>query len=270
MQLPLTDRILKNKIALVTGAGRGIGRVIAGHLAAAGAEVFVAARSESDLQQTVEAIVSQGHRASKIVVDITDQTAVDQMLAHIESQSGHLDILVNNAGTFGPIGPLWESDSADWWQTLEVNLRGTYLCLRAALPGMVNRRSGHIINLSSSIGVRPTPHTTAYSVSKAAVAHLTACLALETKGHGVAVFALHPGTVLTDMTRTILETEAGQAWLPRTRNTFEEKRDFPPERAADIVVQLASGVADKLSGRFIFVTDDLPDLIRQAETTPGT
>jgi NAD(P)-dependent dehydrogenase (short-subunit alcohol dehydrogenase family) len=256
---------LDGKVAIVTGGGRGIGRVMAERLAAAGAHVVVAARSEADLHETVAAIIASGGHASQTVVDITDQSAVERMVQQVEEQFGRIDILVNNAGAFGPIGPLWEADPADWWQTMEVNVRGAFLCLRAVLPAMIRRSTGHIINLSSSIGVRATPYTTSYSTSKAALAHLTACLALETKEHGISVFALHPGTVLTDMTRTILETESGQSWLPRTRSTFEEKRDFPPERAADMVVYLASGAADSLSGRFLFVTDDLPELIRQAE-----
>jgi NAD(P)-dependent dehydrogenase (short-subunit alcohol dehydrogenase family) len=257
---------LAGKVAIVTGGGRGIGRTIAERLAASGATVVIAARSEADLQETVTAVIEQGHHVGKLVVDVTDPSMVGRMVQQVEEQFGRIDILVNNAGTFGPIGPLWETDQADWWQTMEVNVRGTFLCTQAILPGMIHRHEGRIINLSSSIGVRPTPYTTAYSVSKAALAHLTACLALETRDHGVAVFAIHPGTVLTDMTRNILETEDGQEWLPRTRNTFEEKRDFPPERAAEMAVYLASGAADKLSGQFLFVTDDLTELIHQAET----
>jgi len=257
---------LVGKVAIVTGGGRGIGRVIAQRLGAAGAAVAVAARSQADLQTTVDSITERNGQAIKISLDVADAARVDQMMQQVEGQLGRIDILVNNAGAFGPIGPLWEADPQDWWQTMEVNVRGTFLCARAALPGMIRRREGRIINLSSSVGIRPTPYSTAYSVSKAAVAHLTACLALETKEHGVSAFAIHPGTVLTEMTRQIIDTPDGQTWLPRTRNTFEEKRDFPPERAAEMVLVLASGAADKLSGRFLFVTDDLPELVRQAET----
>jgi NAD(P)-dependent dehydrogenase (short-subunit alcohol dehydrogenase family) len=256
---------LVHKVAIVTGGGRGIGRVIAQRLAAAGAVVAVAARSEADVQETVDFITKHGHQAIKITLDVTDPALVDRAIQQIEAQFGRIDILVNNAGAFGPIGPLWEVDPQDWWDAMEVNVRGTFLCIRAALPNMIRRREGRIINLSSSVGVRPTPYSTGYSVSKAAVAHLTACLALETKEHNISTFAVHPGTVMTDMTRQIIDTTDGQTWLPRTRNTFEEKRDFPPERAADMIAYLASGAADVLSGKFIFVTDDLAELVRQAQ-----
>lgn len=257
---------LFGKVALVTGGGRGIGRVIAQHLASAGAKVAVAARSASELSETVNLIRGVGGTAEAFPLDVTDWAAAQAAVAHIKESLGDIDILVNNAGVFGPIGPAWEADPSAWWGALNVNLHGAFLLTRAVLPGMVKRGSGRILNLASTLALRANAYATAYAVSKAALVHFTACLALETAEKGVSVFALHPGTVLTDMTREIVETDVGQEWLPRTRTTFDEGRSFPPERAAALVVKLSSGYADRLSGRFILITDDLAALIREAES----
>jgi NAD(P)-dependent dehydrogenase (short-subunit alcohol dehydrogenase family) len=256
---------LSGKVAVITGGGRGIGQATALRLAAAGAKVAVAARSENALLETVEHIREAGGQALPISVDVTDYSTVEKLIERVNQTFGGVDILVNNAGEFGPIGPMWEAEPEAWWRTLEVNLHGAFLCARAVLPGMIGRGGGCIVNLASSVAVRHTAYSTAYSVSKAALVHLTGCLALETQAYGVSVFAIHPGTVLTDMTRQIIETEHGKTWLPRTQKTFEEGRNFPPERAAELVLYLASGAADRLSGRYLQVTDDIAEMVRQAE-----
>jgi NAD(P)-dependent dehydrogenase (short-subunit alcohol dehydrogenase family) len=256
---------LSGKTVLVTGGGRGIGRVMALHLAASGARVAVAARSESELQETAALIQSQGGDALIVPLDVTDWAGVQAGVEAVNRAFGQIDILVNNAGIFGPIGPAWEADPSAWWNAINVNLHGAFLLTRAVLPGMVERGQGRIINLASTLALRPNAYATAYATAKAALVHFTGCLALETAGKGVSVFAMHPGTVLTDMTRDILDTEAGQSWLPRTRTTFDEGRNLPPERAAELVVCLASGYADRLSGRFIMITDDIAKLVREAE-----
>ncbi|MBI5668007.1 MAG: SDR family oxidoreductase [Chloroflexi bacterium] len=258
---------LDSQVVLVTGSGRGIGRAMAERLAAAGAAVAVAARSENEVRETANRIQAQGGRALAVPFDVTDTAQVGNAITLVETRLGPVDVLVNNAGAFGPIGPLWEINSDDWWQTLTVNVYGTLLCTRHVLPGMIERRQGRIITLASSVATRARPYATAYSTSKAALVHLMECLAIETKDRGVAVFAIHPGTVLTDMTRMIIDTEPGQKWLPTTRSTFAEGRDVPPERAAELVVRLASGQADRLSGRFISVFDDLTELLRQTNSS---
>lgn len=254
---------LTNQVALVTGGGRGIGRATAKRLAAAGAAVAVMARSRDDVEAVAASIQDSGGHALAVPCDITQPDMVDEAIGTIERTLGAPDILVNNAGMFGPIGPLWENDPPEWWGTLTVNVYGTMLCSRRVLPAMTARRRGRIINLASSVAARARPYATAYSTSKAALVHLTKCLAAETKNRGVAVFAIHPGTVLTDMTQQIIGTETGQKWLPNTKKTFSEGRNLPPDSAAELVVHLASGHADVLSGRFLSVADDLDALIRQ-------
>jgi NAD(P)-dependent dehydrogenase (short-subunit alcohol dehydrogenase family) len=116
----------------------------------------------------------------------------------------NLDLLVNNAGQFGPVGPIAITDPGEWWQTLEVNLRGPLYCVRAVLPGMLRRGHGRIINASSSSGFAAVPMLLAYSVSKAALYRLTENLAMETRGHGVTVFTIIPGLVRTAMSESAL------------------------------------------------------------------
>ena len=146
---------LGGQVAIVTGGGRGIGSAIAQKLTKAGAAVAVVARSEDQLAETVTLIEGAGGRAIALPVDVTDQQAVERAVAETEQQLGPVDLLVNNAGVPGPPGPLWESDSGEWWWCIEVNLRGPFLCSRAVLPGMVARGRGRIITTASGFGLGP-------------------------------------------------------------------------------------------------------------------
>lgn len=250
---------LAGRVAIVTGGGRGIGRSIAQALAQEGARVAVVARSQAQLAETVSIIGE--NRAIAVVADVTDREAVEYMVGEVVRVLGPIDLLVNNAGMIRPIGPVWEIDPDEWWQTINVNLRGVFLSTRAVLPGMIERQSGRIIHIASSAGVWPNPYTTAYRCSKAAVLRFTDCLALEVKEYGISVFAVHPGTVRTAMTEYLLDSEAGQKWMPSFQKTFEDGRDVPPARCGELVVLLASGKADDLSGRFIQVFDDIDDMV---------
>jgi NAD(P)-dependent dehydrogenase (short-subunit alcohol dehydrogenase family) len=252
---------LTGQVALVTGGGRGIGRAIAQALAAAGAAVAVTARSTDQVADTAAVIAQAGGRALALTADVTDRLAMERAVAEVEHRLGPVDLLVNNAGVGGPIGPLWEVEPQDWWRTMEVNLRGIYLCARAVLPGMVARRRGRIVNVASHAGAYRWPQVSAYAISKAAVIKFTENLAAETKRQGVAVFAIHPGTVLVGPTAALLNEGASSespqgrvaAWF---RQQIAGGRAVPPERAGQLVVALASGRADALSGRYITVYDD--------------
>lgn len=261
---------LAGQVALITGGGRGIGRAIARTLAAAGAAVAVMARSADQLHDSVAEIEAAGGRALAVAADVTDQRAVGVALQTIEHHFGRVDLLVNNAGIGGPIGPLWEVDPDEWWGTLEVNLRGVFLCTRAVLPGMVARRSGRIVNVASQAGVHRWPLVSAYATSKAAVVKFTENLAAETRRLGIAVFAIHPGTVIPGPTEAVLrdaappDSPAGRvaAWF---RQQVADGRAVPPERAGQLVAALASGRADALSGRYVSVYDDVESWIDRAE-----
>jgi NAD(P)-dependent dehydrogenase (short-subunit alcohol dehydrogenase family) len=254
---------LANQVAIVTGGGRGIGRTIAQALVKAGARVAVVARSQTELAETVSIIGDD--RAMAVVVDVTDRNTVEQMVDEVAHMLGPIDLLVNNAGVYGPVGPVWEVNVDEWWQNINVNLRGIFLTTRTVLPKMIARRSGRIVHIASNAGVRPAPYSTAYRCSKAAVLRFTDCLALEIKDYGISVFAVHPGTVRTAMTEDLLESEAGQKWMPTFQKTFDNKQDVSSERCAELIVTLASGKADALTGRYIQVFDDIDDMVLRSK-----
>jgi len=256
---------LRGQVAIVTGAGRGLGRATALALARAGTRVGVVARSEEQLAETVRGVTEAGGDALAIVADVADPASVERMAREAERTLGPVDLLVNNAGTMGPLGPIWEADPGDWWHSIEVNLRGPYLCSRALLPGMVERRRGRIINVSTSAATVAVAHMGAYVIAKTALIRFSENLAAELLNSGVSVFAISPGTVRTAMSEHLLESEAGKKWLPWFRKLFDRGRDVPAEKPAQLVVQLASGRADALSGRFIDVSDDLAKLLERLD-----
>jgi NAD(P)-dependent dehydrogenase (short-subunit alcohol dehydrogenase family) len=167
-------------------------------------------------------------------------------------------------------GELWELDAADWWRTVEINLGGTFNCSHAVLPSMIERGTGRIVNVASNAGARRWPFVSPYAVAKAAVIKLTENVAAETRGHGVSVFAIHPGTVNVGPTQALLAADVpdGSAGA-KVKAWFQERIDtgqaVPPETAAELVTVLASGRADALSGRYISVEDDVEELIARVE-----
>ena len=255
---------LDGQVALVTGAGRGIGRAIALALSQAGAAVAVCARSEEEVTGVAIQIAARKGRAVAIRCDVTRRHEVEDMAAQVEAALGPVDLLVNNAGQFGPIGPAAATDPDKWWQALEVNLRGPLYCARAVLPGMLSRDRGRIVNVSTGAGFAAVPMMSAYSVSKAALYRLSENLAAETRGHEVMVFTINPGLVRTAISESALSCgePSIEQWF---RDAFASQEDVPAEAAASLVVYLASGAADVLSGRYIFATDDVAQMVARAD-----
>jgi NAD(P)-dependent dehydrogenase (short-subunit alcohol dehydrogenase family) len=257
---------LKAQTAVVTGAGRGIGRAIAKAVAARGATVALIARNVNELAETCSQITSGGGRAQAFVADVTDIVAISVAVNQIEELFGPVDLLVNNAGLLQPIGPFWENDLNEWLRGIDVNLRGVAICSRAVMPGMVARGRGRIINVSSGAGLgMGLDYMSSYVTSKTAVLRFTECIASEAKPHGVYAFTISPGPVRTAMGEFALNSPEGEKWLPWYSKLYEDGRDFPPERAAELVVKLASGAADMLSGRYFAVTDDVDVMVTAAE-----
>jgi NAD(P)-dependent dehydrogenase (short-subunit alcohol dehydrogenase family) len=233
--------------------------------AEAGAAVTVAARSLDQVQETADQIASAGGRALALAVDVADRGAVEGMVAATERQLGPVDVLVNNAGVLGPLGPLWETDPDEWQRGIDVNLVGPYLCCRAVLPGMVARGHGRIINVSSFAGGRGYPYSSAYNTSKTALVRLAEALALETREHGISVFAINPGGVRTTMSNDVFDDDEKDKWLGF--RALPEAIWVPADRPAQLCVVLAAGKADRLSGRFFggYDQDEIDDLIRRAD-----
>jgi NAD(P)-dependent dehydrogenase (short-subunit alcohol dehydrogenase family) len=262
------DRPLDGSVALVTGGGRGIGRRLAQRLALAGAAVGLVARSSDELAESVRLIEATGGTAAAVTADVTDHDDIAEAVSCLRSTLGPIDLLVNNAGVTGPIGPLWEVDPASWWNAMDVNVQGTLVTIQAVLAEMVARRRGRIINLSSQAGVHRWPLVSAYSVSKAAVTKLSENLAHETRQFGVSVFSVHPGLLPMGMTDSVTAhapaneyEEHIQQWVAKE---LRDGRGADPERAIELMVRLAAGDGDALSGRHISVHDDLDALVASA------
>ncbi|MFC7475098.1 SDR family NAD(P)-dependent oxidoreductase [Dankookia sp. GCM10030260] len=187
---------LKGKVALVTGASRGLGEGAARELAARGASVMLVARDGAAVAAVAQGI---GDRAASGSLDVSDYTAVERVVAATRARFGGLDILVNNAGVIEPIAEIATSDPAAWARNIQVNLVGAYNVVRAVLPGMLAGSGGTIIDISSGAAYRPLEGWSAYCSGKAGLAMLTNAIALETAGKGIRVFGFSPGTIDTEM-----------------------------------------------------------------------
>ncbi len=260
-----TEPNLAGQTGLVTGAGRGIGRACAIALARSGMSVALLARSVEQITDTAASIEAAGGKALAIPADVTDRNAVVAAVRLAEQHLGPIQLLVNNAGSGGPIGPTWETQADEWWWTIEVNLKGAFLCSHAVMPGMVLRGSGRIVNIASGAGTRSIPYMSAYVTSKAAMIRLGELLADETRPHGVQVFGVQPGTVRTDMVETLLHTPEGAKWVPWLRKILDEGRDVSASVPAALVLFLASGQADRLSGKFLNVGWDIQDMLARTD-----
>jgi NAD(P)-dependent dehydrogenase (short-subunit alcohol dehydrogenase family) len=193
---------------------------------------------------------------------------VEDAVAQVESALGPIDVLVNNAGRFHAVGALRDVDPDDWWREVEVNVRGPVLCTSAVLHGMLKRGAGRIVNVVSGAATVPLPGASAYGAGKTALLRLTETLALELDGTGVRIFAIDPGVLRTPMNEELLRTRAEvlHRWAPWFLELFAEGREDSPEAAARLVVTLAEGRADQLSGRFLSIRNDLAEQLGRVET----
>jgi len=245
--MKLTDRV-----AVITGAGRGIGRAISVAFAREGANLVLLSRTLPELQRTAAEIRALNRRALVLKTDVSSREEVERSIDSAVREFGTIDILVNNAAVQGPIGPLVHNDVNKWVETIHINLIGVFLCCRAVLPHMIKSRHGKIINFSGGGATSPRPYFSAYAVSKAAVVRLTETLAKEVEPFNIQVNAIAPGTVNTAMLHQILEagTAAGNDELEHCKQQIESG-GTPAELPAALAVYLASDESNGLTGRLI-------------------
>jgi NAD(P)-dependent dehydrogenase (short-subunit alcohol dehydrogenase family) len=191
-------RRLEGKIALITGANRGIGRGIAEAFASEGAALTLTARDAALLDETAEALKRKGADALAVPADVTDERQIQEVFRRAMDRFGRLDILVNNAGTFAGSGPVDEVSVESWDQVIAVNLRGPFLCTREAFRIMKRQRGGRIINIGSIASQRVRPRSAAYSATKHGLWGLTQVTALEGRDHGISCGVLNPGNVMVE------------------------------------------------------------------------
>jgi NAD(P)-dependent dehydrogenase (short-subunit alcohol dehydrogenase family) len=256
-------RSLDGEVALVTGGGRGIGRIIAEALAAEGAAVAVLARRTAEIESVATGIEDRGGTALALACDVTDQTRVAEAVGTVDRRLGGPTLAINNAGTCRAIGPLVEVDPGTWWREVETHVRGAALVSHYALRSMIPRRRGRIVNIYGNLGDTAGRYSSAYAVAKASLLRLTEQMALECRDAGITVLALHPGLVHTAMTDELATGDA-RRWLPAFA-TIPAERFQPPDRLGDAIVAIAAGAADPLTGRLLFASEDIPALATQAD-----
>jgi len=255
---------LDGQVALITGGGRGLGRAFAQALATTGVKVAVTARTERELDETHALITETGGIVRVFSADVTDRHTMEQMVGSVAEEFGPVDILVNNAAIITPLGYDWDIDPDTWWRTLEINLRGAYLCAHLVLPAMMQRRSGRIINVTSGGAHHVVPFGTAYCTSKAALSQWTNMLAAAVQEHGISVFALAPAGPTA-----MLQTLATSPNVPQEVNAhfqaaLEEGESWIQD-SVRLLMALISGQADRLTGRHISYDDSIDDLLRRTD-----
>lgn len=255
--------LLKDRVAVVTGAGRGIGREIALGLAREGAALVLASRTEGALLETRASIEAIGGVAIVVPADISQPASVQNLADRTLDYFGHVDVLVNNSGIGGPAAPLWEIDPTDWEATFAVNVTGTYLCCRAFLPAMIKRTSGSVIIIGSMTGKRPLWGRTPYAASKLALVGLARTLALEAGPYGVRVNVISPGAIEGERIEWVIRKQAEGRGISADEVRQELasgsplKRLVPPADVAAAAVFLASSRASSVTGEDLNISAGL-------------
>ncbi len=246
------------QVALVTGAGRGIGRATALELARQGLKVALVARNQAEIEAVAAEIKELGGTALPLAFDLANLGAIEELASRVNAQLGPVDILINNAAIAGPFGPTWEIDPAEWARAVEINLISPFRLLRTVLPGMRERNRGRIINISSGAAVNPMERTGAYSTTKAGLDMMTRQLGVELAGSGVVTISLYPGIVDTAMQTDIRRQPAhkvGQAVVSRFQNYYTSGQLLSPEVVGQVIAALAGEGGKSFHGQVINISD---------------
>ena len=242
------------RVALVTGAGRGIGAATARLLAGEGAAVALAARSEEEIISVAREITSRGGTAVPVMMEVADEDSVTSCFERVRADLGDVTILVNNAGTPGVPLPVAATKPESWRRAFDVNVTGAFLCAREALPSMVSANWGRIVNVSSAAARHPVAGMAAYGASKAALDQLTRVLALEAEPYGISVTGVYPGVIDTRMQEE--SRSFGQDLIGKQLyRMFQGYKDYemlrPPEEPAQLISYLCTQAATRLNGHII-------------------
>lgn len=250
-------KILDGKNVLVSGAGSGIGRALALEFARNGARVACCGRRKERLDETVQIIEAEGGKGLAVAADITDGIQVKSAIETIRRDFGEIYLLFNNAGSFDSIAGVHEADAQVWWRDVEINLKGSFLLIREVLPAMMARNAGIIINMD---GGRPVGGS-GYACGKAGLMELGRVLndELKSQNSNVLVYSAGPGLVRTEMTELQAGSEAGQRWIPSTRESFESGNLRAPEDIARATIELCKVAERKNSGRSYYPDTDFTD-----------
>jgi 3-oxoacyl-[acyl-carrier protein] reductase len=254
---------LADRIAIVTGAAKGMGWDICLTLARAGAHLVLAAREISPLEKLAREVEALGRRARVVGCDVTQEAQVEAMVARtLEAFGGRIDILVNAAGVTGPIEtPVWEIKAEDWDLVLAANLRGTFLPTKHVLPTMIAQRYGKIVNISGTSGLRGYKYRAAYSSSKWALRGFTRTVALEAGPYNVNVNALHPGIVAGDrMDKLCREKARKRGWTPE---------QVYQEYVEEMALRRVTAAEDIANAVLFLVSDDSKNMTGQSVTVDG-